>query len=123
MVIRNIKTAQILLLRLHKQTEEVRCLSTAEESTGEYPMSIGKKGDIALEEVPSLCDEQAIIAFFSPFMNSTSSAMLSGTLRKAPCVLVENLPMHIGEMFVRKLRSLGAHMLSAQLTAIPGVVI
>jgi len=53
MVIRNIKTAQILLLPLHKQTEEVRCLSTAEESTGEYPMSIGKKGDIALEEVSS----------------------------------------------------------------------
>jgi hypothetical protein len=63
-----------------------------------------------LEEVPSLCDEQAIIAFFSPFMSTTSGAMLSETLREAPCVLVENVPMDVGEMFVKKLGSLGAQV-------------
>ena len=70
-------------------------------------MSNGKKGVLALEELPGLCDEQAIIAFFSPFMSTTSGAMLSETLREAPCVLVENVPMDVGEMFVKKLRSLG----------------
>ena len=71
-------------------------------------MNIEKKGVIALVEVPSLCDEQAIIAFFSLFTSSASRAMLSETLREAPCVLVENVPMDVAEMFIKKLRSLGA---------------
>ena len=73
-------------------------------------MSNGKKGGIELEEVPGLCDEQAIIAFFSPFMSTTSGAMLSETLREAPCVLVENVPMDVGELFAKKLRSLGVNV-------------
>lgn len=73
-------------------------------------MPIKKKGVIALEEVPSLCDEQAIIAFFSPFMISTSRGMLIETLREAPCVLVEKVPMDVAEMFIKKLRSLGAEV-------------
>ena len=71
-------------------------------------MSTEKKGLITLEVVPSLCDEQAITAFFSPFMSCTSIAMLSDTLRKAPCVLIENVSMEIGDILVRKLRNLGA---------------
>jgi len=71
-------------------------------------MRIEKKGVIALVEVPSLCDEQAIIAFFSLFTRSASRAMLIETLREAPCVLVENVPMDVAEMFIKKLRSLGA---------------
>jgi len=71
-------------------------------------MRNGKKGVIALEEVPSLCDEQAIIAFFSPFMSSSARAMLSDALRQAPCVLMENVRVDVGEVFVKKLRSLGA---------------
>ena len=71
-------------------------------------MRIEKKGVIALEEVPSLSDEQAIIAFFSRFTSSASRAMLIETLREAPCVLVENVPMDVAEMFIKKLRSLGA---------------
>ena len=76
-------------------------------------MRNGKKGVIALEEVPSLCDEQAIIAFFLPFISSTSKAMLGDILRKAPCVLVENVPVDVGEVFVKKLRSLGVGVVSS----------
>ena len=71
-------------------------------------MSEEKKGFLTIEEIPSSCDEQAIIAFFLPFISSTSKAMLGDILRKAPCVLVENVPVDVGEVFVKKLRSLGA---------------
>jgi len=36
--------------------------------------------------------------------------MLIETLREAPCVLVENVPMDVAEMFIKKLRSLGAEV-------------
>lgn len=71
-------------------------------------MSEEKKGFLTIKEIPSSLDEQAIIAFFLPFISSTSKAMLGDILRKAPCVLVENVPVDVGEVFVEKLRSLGA---------------
>ena len=43
-------------------------------------------------------------------MSSTSRAILSDALRQAPCVLVENVPMDVGEMFVKKLKSLGVNV-------------
>ena len=73
-------------------------------------MRIEKKGVIALEEVPSSAVERAVTAFFSPFMISNSRGMLIETLREAPCVLVENVPMDVAEMFIKKLRSLGAEV-------------
>ena len=71
-------------------------------------MSEEKKGFLTIEEIPSSCDEQAIVAFFSPIMSSRSRAMLRDALRQAPCVLVQNVPMDVGDAFARKLTDLGA---------------
>ena len=76
-------------------------------------MSEEKKGFLTIEEITSSRDEQAIIAFFLPFISSTSKAMLGDILRKAPCVLVENVPVDVGEVIVKKLRSLGAGVVSS----------
>jgi hypothetical protein len=73
-------------------------------------MSEEKKGFLTIEEIPSSCDEQAIIAFFSPFMSSSARAMLSDALRQAPCVLMENVRVDVGEVLVKKLRGLGAQV-------------
>jgi hypothetical protein len=73
-------------------------------------MSQEKRGFLTLEEAPNSTVSQAITAFFSPFMISPSGAMLSDALRKAPCVLLENIPINVGEMLVEKLRSLGAQV-------------
>jgi hypothetical protein len=73
-------------------------------------MSQEKRGFLTLEEVPSSTVSRAITAFFSPFMISTPRALLIDALRKAPCVLVENVPINVGEMLVEKLRCLGAQV-------------
>ena len=73
-------------------------------------MSEEKRGFLTLEEVPSSAAERAVTTFFSPFMISNSRGMLIETLREAPCVLVENVPMDVAEMFIKKLRSLGAEV-------------
>lgn len=71
-------------------------------------MTEEKRGFLTLEEVPSSAVERAITAFFFPFMISTSGAMLIDALRKAPCVLVQNVPMDVGNAFAEKLNGLGA---------------
>jgi hypothetical protein len=62
-------------------------------------MSEEKRGFLRLEEVPSSVVEQAVAVFFSPFMISTPRAMLIDALKKAPCVLVQNVPMDVGDAF------------------------
>ena len=68
------------------------------------------KGFIRLEAVPGSCVEQAIISFLSPLMSSPSRETLSEALKAAPCVLIDNLPMEVGQLFVRMLKSLGAQV-------------
>jgi hypothetical protein len=71
-------------------------------------MTEEKRGFLMLEEVPSSIVAQAVAAFFSPFMMNTPRAMLIDALRKAPCVLIENVPMDVGDAFAKKLNDLGA---------------
>ena len=71
-------------------------------------MSEEKRGFLPLEEVTSPVVEKAITAFFSPFMINTTRAMLLDALRKAPCVLVENVPMDVGDALAGRLNDLGA---------------
>ena len=71
-------------------------------------MSNEQRGFLTLEEVPSSVVEQAIAAFFSLFITNPSKAKLIEALRKAPCVLVKNVPMDVGDAFARKLNNLGA---------------
>ena len=71
-------------------------------------MSEEKRGFLTLEEVPSSVVEQAVAAFFSPFMISTPRAILINALKKAPCVLVQNVLMDVGDASAKKLNDLGA---------------
>ena len=71
-------------------------------------MSEEKRGFLRLEEVPSSVVEQAVAAFFSPFMISTPRAILIDALKKAPCVLVQNVLMDVGDASAKKLNDLGA---------------
>ena len=43
-------------------------------------------------------------------MSSSARAMLSDALRQAPCVLMENVRVDVGEVLVKKLRALGAQV-------------
>jgi hypothetical protein len=80
-------------------------------------MSEEKGGFLTPEEVPSSIVAQAVTAFFSPFMISTPRELPIDALRKAPCVLVEDIPINFGEMLVEKLRRLGARVTSEQVIA------
>ena len=71
-------------------------------------MTEEKRGFLTLEEVQSSVVEQAVASFFSPFMISSPRAMLVDALKKAPCVLAQNLPMDVGDAFAKKLNDLGA---------------